>query len=720
MNEIVVPVTYTDAVIPYETHEINVIVSNGISTSSGGGGGSGDVVGQAPSVIGNFPAYIDITGKLIGDSGYGPSSFLKQGSNVLTQDLNFDGAFPVNFGAFTPISNFGVVATDDFSLDAGNSAQFIVGASQLSMSLTGVGVANGLGASTVSSTFSSMFFNGQGLKVDGSNIGLYNAGLVSRFLVTSAGVIKLIPSAGAPTVGYVWTATNADGSGSWQAGGGGGGNPFDDATAIIKGSADATKLLRIEVDGFTTATTRVATFPNADITVASINVAQTFAPIQTFTLVPVFTAGLGSATATTQTPLTNNTTLATTAYTDLAIIAASLPSFDTINDGYVLQSGGAGRLLLGDGTWLPVSTNGFVLTLAAGVPTWAANAGMTNPMTSIGDLIQGTTAGAPVRLASVAVGSFLRSGGVTTASAWSTTVWTNSATTGDLLYASASNTYSNLADVAAGSYLRSGGVNTAPLWSTVTLPNSAVVGDLLSVSATNVYANITAVATGQVLISAGAATLPAWSNTVTLTGNVNGLFTPLSLTNSNAGSSAYTIINFGNNSGVAQVYLAMNSSANTNYAGASSFNIFNQAAAPIGIGVGGAIQMKIGNTGLFNFSTKAFIGSISTTPTALLHLAAGTATAATAPLKLTSGTNMTTAEPGAFEFNGTNLFFTRAGTVREGVLVGLVGAAAPATNTVGVIVDYYGSSATRVLTTPNTWISVVGNDGATYKIPGYS
>lgn len=58
----------------------------------------------------------------------------------------------------------------------------------------------------------------------------------------------------------------------------------------------------------------------------------------------------------------------------------------------------------------------------------------------------------------------------------------------------------------------------------------------------------------------------------------------------------------------------------------------------------------------------------TTSPTALIHLAAGTATASTAPLKFTSGTNLTTAENGAMEYNGTNLFFTRTGAVRETVI----------------------------------------------------
>jgi hypothetical protein len=109
----------------------------------------------------------------------------------------------------------------------------------------------------------------------------------------------------------------------------------------------------------------------------------------------------------------------------------------------------------------------------------------------------------------------------------------------------------------------------------------------------------------------------------------------------------------------------------------------------------------------------------TTALTAYLHIAAGTATASTAPIKLTSGTNMTTAETGAIEYNGANLFFTRTGTTRESVLVGNDGASAPATNTIGILVDYYGSSATRVLSTPNSWASVV-IAGTTYKIPLYT
>ena len=50
--------------------------------------------------------------------------------------------------------------------------------------------------------------------------------------------------------------------------------------------------------------------------------------------------------------------------------------------------------------------------------------------------------------------------------------------------------------------------------------------------------------------------------------------------------------------------------------------------------------------------------STNTTPTALLHLGAGTATASTAPLKFTSGTNLTTAEAGVHEYDGVNFYAT--------------------------------------------------------------
>lgn len=66
------------------------------------------------------------------------------------------------------------------------------------------------------------------------------------------------------------------------------------------------------------------------------------------------------------------------------------------------------------------------------------------------------------------------------------------------------------------------------------------------------------------------------------------------------------------------------------------------------------------------YINKTRIGINNTSPTALFHFAAGTASAQTAPYKIPSGTNMTTAEAGAAEYNG-NFYFTQGGAVRYSV-----------------------------------------------------
>lgn len=127
--------------------------------------------------------------------------------------------------------------------------------------------------------------------------------------------------------------------------------------------------------------------------------------------------------------------------------------------------------------------------------------------------------------------------------------------------------------------------------------------------------------------------------------------------------------------------------------------IATDAAAPIIIGTNNAEVIRIlsgGNLGLG-----------LTAPTALLHIKAGTATASTAPLKFTSGTNLTTAEAGAMEFNGSNLFFTPTGTIRKVIPTNVNGrstaqtaaVASVVTQTVGASDATYFISANVLVTT---------------------
>lgn len=91
--------------------------------------------------------------------------------------------------------------------------------------------------------------------------------------------------------------------------------------------------------------------------------------------------------------------------------------------------------------------------------------------------------------------------------------------------------------------------------------------------------------------------------------------------------------------------------------------------------------------------TYSQVGIGTTTPTAHLQIAAGTAALNTAPIKLTAGTNMTIPENGAIEFDGTNYFATsgvtrytlsRTLTASSNLNFGNINPAATATLTIAV------------------------------------
>ena len=129
---------------------------------------------------------------------------------------------------------------------------------------------------------------------------------------------------GTPVAGYVLTS-DASGNATWQAAASA---PFIDSTAIIKGSADATKLLKIEVDGFTTATTHTLTPQNASYTLAGTNITQTFVNPQTVAIASV------------QNQLTLSQTNSTGAYDPACLVLAST---DTVTSTVY----GAARLCAG-------------------------------------------------------------------------------------------------------------------------------------------------------------------------------------------------------------------------------------------------------------------------------------------------------------------------------------------------------------------------------------
>ncbi len=87
------------------------------------------------------------------------------------------------------------------------------------------------------------------------------------------------------------------------------------------------------------------------------------------------------------------------------------------------------------------------------------------------------------------------------------------------------------------------------------------------------------------------------------------------------------------------------------------------------------------------------LGIGQTTPTASLHIRAGTATASTAPLKFTSGTNLTAAETGVIEYDGVQYYKTIDTTSGRGAVpVEQYYHLTTAGSTISTIANYFGTT----------------------------
>ncbi len=89
------------------------------------------------------------------------------------------------------------------------------------------------------------------------------------------------------------------------------------------------------------------------------------------------------------------------------------------------------------------------------------------------------------------------------------------------------------------------------------------------------------------------------------------------------------------------------------------------AQALLGTDTAVGLNLQTNNSVAVSIDTSQRVSIGSAAPTAALLLKAGTAAAGTAPLKFTSGTNLTTPESGAMEWNGTQLFITTSGLERK-------------------------------------------------------
>jgi hypothetical protein len=147
------------------------------------------------------------------------------------------------------------------------------------------------------SHYNSVAIVGAGTTDLGANVGLIQevsgAATITSFGTVSAGIWKIVRFQGASVLTHAaslvlpgtanitcaagdWCLAYSKGSGNWEvpffqrlasvppSAAVAAGPPYTDTTTLVKGSADTSKLLRFEVDGFTAGNTRIGTPPNHD------------------------------------------------------------------------------------------------------------------------------------------------------------------------------------------------------------------------------------------------------------------------------------------------------------------------------------------------------------------------------------------------------------------------------------------------------------------------
>jgi mucin-19 len=268
------------------------------------------------------------------------------------------------------------------------------------------------------------------------------------------------------------------------------------------------------------------------------------------------------------------------------------------------------------------TTGQVLLANTSGAPTWGSvpsTGAVTSFQTSLNGLTPSTATTGAVTLAGT-LGATSGGTGLTTY------------TTGDIVYASATNTLNKLADVATGNALISGGVGVAPSYGKIgltthvsgTLPianggtnlTTYTTGDIVYASATNTLNKLADVATGNALISGGVGVAPSYGK-IGLTTHVSGT---LPIANGGTNQTSYTDgqLLIGNTTGntLAKATLTAGTAISVTN-GAGSITIANSAPSIIWQSVQtSGFTAVAGNGYPCNTTSVAFTVTLPASPTA--------------------------------------------------------------------------------------------------------